>query len=153
MLRLLLRGDGGGGGRDAEGAQALLRCARGQMCGCACAHSVRTTRAGFGWNCVCVTTAGVAPVSAGCVAKELMEETAVFSGGSAAPSDGKRKLWANTVDEQGFTLLMEAVAVKDLDRAAATCAVLLQHRANTTAADEDGYTPLHWAAACGNADV
>ena len=34
--------------------------------------------------------------------------------GGSAFEHNKRKLWANTVDEQGFTLLMEAVALEDV---------------------------------------
>lgn len=67
----------------------------------------------------------------------------------AAPSPAK-KVWANTVDEQGFTLLMEAVALEKLEDSAKTMRVLLKHGANASAADEDGYSALHWAAACDN---
>ena len=68
---------------------------------------------------------------------------------AAAPSAAKKE-WANTVDEQGFTLLMEAVALETLDDSAKTMRVLLEHGANAAVADEDGYTALHWAAACDN---
>jgi hypothetical protein len=67
----------------------------------------------------------------------------------AAPPAAKKE-WANTVDEQGFTLLMEAVALEKLEDSAKTMRVLLKHGANASVADEDGYTALHWAAACDN---
>ena len=67
----------------------------------------------------------------------------------AAPAVAK-KVWANTADEQGFTLLMEAVALEKLEDSATTMRVLLKYGANASAADEDGYTALHWAAACDN---
>ena len=37
-----------------------------------------------------------------------------------------------------------------LEDSAKTMRVLLEHGANATVADEDGYTALHWAAACDN---
>jgi acetoin utilization deacetylase AcuC-like enzyme len=67
----------------------------------------------------------------------------------AAPAAAKKE-WANTVDEQGFTLLMEAVALENLENSAETMRVLLHNGANASVADEDGYTALHWAAACDN---
>lgn len=67
----------------------------------------------------------------------------------AAPTAAKKE-WANTVDEQGFTLLMEAVALEKLEDSAKTMRVLLNYGANASVADEDGYTALHWAAACDN---
>ena len=68
---------------------------------------------------------------------------------TAAPVAAKKE-WANTVDEQGFTLLMEAVALEKLEDSAKTMRVLLEHGANAVVADEDGYTALHWVAACDN---
>jgi ankyrin len=71
----------------------------------------------------------------------------------AAPAGGAvntRRLWANTTDEQGFTLLMEAVALSEVENSAVVIKVLLEHGANVRASDEDGYTALHWAAACDN---
>lgn len=35
----------------------------------------------------------------------------------------------------------------------ALCRILLQHGADVNASDEDGYSGLHWAAACDASDV
>jgi hypothetical protein len=69
---------------------------------------------------------------------------------AAVPTDSK--LWAGTMDEQGFTLLMEAVVLeKKATRRLEICTLLLEKGANASAIDEDGYSALHWAAACDGA--
>lgn len=56
-------------------------------------------------------------------------------------------------DEHGFTPLMNAAASKN-DRVAADMArLLLKHNADTSLRDIDGFSCLHWAAACGNSDT
>jgi ankyrin repeat protein len=57
-------------------------------------------------------------------------------------------------EEHGFTPLHNAAALPEKAAArAALVELLLHHAADTCRADNEGYTCLHWAAACGHANV
>ena len=56
-------------------------------------------------------------------------------------------------DEHGWTPLHNATALPNAEARKALVAVLLGHSVEVNAADNAGYTCLHWAAACGHTDV
>ena len=101
----------------------------------------------------------MSPKLAGMLAPEQIQLRKAVEAGDAAGAqailervthESRRREWANTADEHGFTLLMEGVALEKLPESAAVCRVLLSHGADASASDEDDYTALHWAAACDN---
>ena len=56
-------------------------------------------------------------------------------------------------EEHGWTPLHNAAALPDAEKRASLADLLLSHRADVSRTDNDGYTPLHWAAACGAAEL
>ena len=75
----------------------------------------------------------------------------VFHSARALASDGGALL--NLQEEHGWTPLHNAAALPDASVRLQLAQLLVQRKADLLRADLEGYTCLHWAAACGHLDV
>jgi hypothetical protein len=66
---------------------------------------------------------------------------------------GRNSSHGRQKDEHGWTPLHNAAALPNAEARKGLVGMLLGHSADPNAADNSGYTCVHWAAACGHVDV